>query len=123
MAITKEDSLRAALSQVLEATDEPPPRNCSCHLAPPCSDCVEWGWLREAREGAMEALKQPLSATITDTSPRATAWMAAHLRLIADAMEAGAEVISGGLYAPPDGLSLSGDITLRPVPQHAQGEG
>lgn len=24
-----------------------PEKNCSCHLHPPCSDCVDYGWLRE----------------------------------------------------------------------------
>lgn len=27
-----------------------PERNCSCHLSPPCNDCVEYGAIREAME-------------------------------------------------------------------------
>ena len=27
-----------------------PGPNCSCHISPPCNDCVEWGGLREAAE-------------------------------------------------------------------------
>ena len=40
--------LLAALESLREVTDEPPPANCSCPLAPPCSDCVEYSGLREA---------------------------------------------------------------------------
>lgn len=25
----------------------PPERNCSCHISPPCSDCVDYGFERE----------------------------------------------------------------------------
>ena len=34
---------------------QPPDRNCSCHLHPPCSDCVDWGEIREAKENWREA--------------------------------------------------------------------
>jgi hypothetical protein len=27
-----------------------PERNCSCHISPPCSDCVNYAHVREARE-------------------------------------------------------------------------
>jgi hypothetical protein len=35
-----------ALDEVLCLIETPPP-NCSCHLSPPCSDCVDYGWSRE----------------------------------------------------------------------------
>lgn len=35
-----------AIETLLEASERPPERNCSCHISPPCSDCVEWGVLR-----------------------------------------------------------------------------
>lgn len=41
-----------------EALDEniyPPDSNCSCHISPPCSDCVENGGAREAKAGWAEA--------------------------------------------------------------------
>lgn len=52
----EDKKLRAALEGLLEAHEEPPPGNCSCHLSPPCRDCVEWLHIREAREDARAAL-------------------------------------------------------------------
>lgn len=46
----------ARLETLCEVIDEPPERNCSCHISPPCSDCVEYGGLREALADAREAL-------------------------------------------------------------------
>ena len=40
--------LRHAVEMFLERADEPPEPNCSCHLSPPCNDCVDYGGLREA---------------------------------------------------------------------------
>lgn len=37
----------AALKLVCEMVDRPPPPNCSCHISPPCGDCVDYGGLRE----------------------------------------------------------------------------
>lgn len=37
----------AALRLVADNIDRPPERNCSCHIAPPCSDCVDYGGLRK----------------------------------------------------------------------------
>lgn len=39
-------------------TVEPPPKNCSCHISPPCSDCVDYGSLREAIELSKTSLKE-----------------------------------------------------------------
>ena len=36
-----------ALSEGVEYVEEPPEKNCSCHLAPPCNDCVEHSAVRE----------------------------------------------------------------------------
>lgn len=50
------DELLAALELFMERVDEPPEANCSCHISPPCNDCVEnWG-LREAFSYAKEAI-------------------------------------------------------------------
>lgn len=50
------DELLAALELFMERVDEPPEANCSCHISPPCNDCVEnWG-LREAFSDAKEAI-------------------------------------------------------------------
>jgi len=46
--IEQRDELRAALEEFLEMTEEPPEGNCSCHLNPPCSDCVDHSGLRRA---------------------------------------------------------------------------
>lgn len=37
--------LLGALRQLMDMTGEPPDANCSCHISPPCNDCVEnTGW-------------------------------------------------------------------------------
>lgn len=42
------NQLRNSVELFLERADEPPEPNCSCHLSPPCNDCVDYGGLREA---------------------------------------------------------------------------
>lgn len=48
---------KGLLSNLMEVVEEPPERNCSCHISPPCSDCVEWSGLREALSEARTAMK------------------------------------------------------------------
>lgn len=50
------DQLRGALELMLERVQEPPEANCSCHLSPPCNDCIEYGGEREAFESAKDAI-------------------------------------------------------------------
>lgn len=51
------DPIRFALESVLEVLDQyVPPRDCHCHINPPCGDCVEWGLLREVRDAGRAAL-------------------------------------------------------------------
>ena len=45
-----------ALSEGVEYVDEPPEKNCSCHLSPPCNDCVEHSAVREFFIDARKAL-------------------------------------------------------------------
>jgi uncharacterized coiled-coil protein SlyX len=45
-----------ALNELTEMVEEPPDRNCSCHISPPCSDCVEYSGLREALQQSRSAL-------------------------------------------------------------------
>jgi hypothetical protein len=59
----REKVLRDALETMVEAIDRPPDSNCSCHIAPPCSDCIDYAHLREAFEFADEALAQPVDDT------------------------------------------------------------
>jgi hypothetical protein len=47
--------LAVALEDLMEATGEPPDRNCSCHISPPCPDCIDYGGWREALENADSA--------------------------------------------------------------------
>lgn len=49
-------SLVAALELMLERIAEPPEANCSCHISPPCNDCVDYSGEREAFECAKDAL-------------------------------------------------------------------
>ena len=37
-----------ALETIIDASPEPPEANCSCHICPPCRDCVDYEELREA---------------------------------------------------------------------------
>lgn len=50
------DQLRGALELMLERVPEPPEANCSCHLSPPCNDCIEYGGEREAFEFAKDVV-------------------------------------------------------------------
>jgi hypothetical protein len=56
--LTQVSVLRSVLEGLVEVVPEPPERNCSCHVAPPCGDCVMWGGLREALENARTILKE-----------------------------------------------------------------
>lgn len=49
-------TLVAALELMLERIAEPPEANCSCHISPPCNDCVDYYGEREAFEFAKSAL-------------------------------------------------------------------
>lgn len=49
-AVNAHDALVEALNFVCDNVDRPPERNCSCHISPPCSDCVDYGGLREMFE-------------------------------------------------------------------------
>ena len=47
------EALKAELALAKELLDrwyndsDIPDSNCSCHISPPCGDCVNWGGLRE----------------------------------------------------------------------------
>ena len=45
-----------ALSEGVEYVEEPPEKNCSCHLSPPCNDCVDHSAVREFFIDARKAL-------------------------------------------------------------------
>jgi hypothetical protein len=49
-------ALREALHLFMDATGEPPPPACSCHISPPCHDCVDHSALRKAFAAARLAL-------------------------------------------------------------------
>ena len=48
--------LLEALEDLMEMTGEPPDRNCSCHISPPCNDCVDYSEWRDAFEYARAAI-------------------------------------------------------------------
>lgn len=53
-----------ALKDLLDQTEPPPDKNCSCHIAPPCSDCVDYSGVRYAIEQAnktITAIKEALA--------------------------------------------------------------
>ena len=45
-----------ALSEGVEYVEEPPEKNCSCHLSPPCNDCVDHSAVREFFIDARKAI-------------------------------------------------------------------
>ena len=49
--------LREALDGLLVSMTLPPEMNCSCHIAPPCSDCVNYPCEREAIASASATLE------------------------------------------------------------------
>jgi hypothetical protein len=48
--------LLSALEDFLDMAQEPPEANCSCHISPPCGDCVDNHGLREAFRNARAAI-------------------------------------------------------------------
>lgn len=61
LRLTREDQKRLKLwaDHLLDCIEAPPEPNCSCHISPPCSDCVDHGSLREAiteTKAAIEAI-------------------------------------------------------------------
>lgn len=48
--------LRELAGMVLETVPEPPPANCTCHVAPPCLDCTDHWALRELFAAARAAI-------------------------------------------------------------------
>ena len=55
--------LLAALDGLAEVADLAPEPHCSCHNAPPCGDCVEWGGLREALKDSRALLTRAKGET------------------------------------------------------------
>jgi hypothetical protein len=56
--VIERDKLLAALELILEMMDLPPDRNCSCHISPPCNDCVDYSGIREAIKRAEKVLAE-----------------------------------------------------------------
>ena len=53
------DRLAHLLAEWRENTTEDIPyQNCSCHVSPPCNDCVEWSYLRELYTDIRSALAE-----------------------------------------------------------------
>jgi len=42
-------------NELNDYVSDPPDRNCSCHICPPCCDCVDWAGLREIKQNWKEA--------------------------------------------------------------------
>lgn len=55
-ALAQRDELLEALVGLSEVIDEPPERNCSCNISPPCNDCVEYSGVRDALNVARSAI-------------------------------------------------------------------
>lgn len=55
-------ALVAVCEDAIESSYAPDP-NCSCHISPPCSDCVEYTDIRETVAYLREALAKAKGAT------------------------------------------------------------
>lgn len=44
--------VRETIEDLLSLLGEAPERNCSCHISPPCNDCVDWSQHREVVKNA-----------------------------------------------------------------------
>jgi hypothetical protein len=51
-----------AVREFLDMTEEPPEPNCSCHVSPPCGDCVNHAGLRGAFKVARAAIAKATEA-------------------------------------------------------------
>jgi hypothetical protein len=43
-----------------------PDRNCSCHLSPPCSDCIDYGAQRSLASDAEDLVRKLKAAELID---------------------------------------------------------
>ena len=83
--------LAELLQNLMDVTGEPPEANCSCHLSPPCSDCVDYGSWREVFSACQSAI-----ARATLVAPSTSQPVSADLLKALKAHEAIAAAIKGG---------------------------
>lgn len=57
LLLEQNKELSNALADLLSAQDVPEP-NCSCHISPPCNDCVNYSGIREYIDYAEKVLKR-----------------------------------------------------------------
>lgn len=53
--------LAELIENLVEQIPSPPDRNCSCHISPPCNDCVDHSWTRDLLETAERTRKELLT--------------------------------------------------------------
>ena len=68
----KLEKLKYATRQLLDSTEPPPEPKCNCMNNPPCSDCVDFGGLREAIQFCEELLKDDKKL---GTPPEGSVWV------------------------------------------------
>lgn len=56
--VEKINYLHFIIEDLLSYVGAPPDKNCSCHISPPCSDCVDYSHLRDVIASAKAALKE-----------------------------------------------------------------
>lgn len=64
------ETYAVALSTFMEVVEMPPDRNCSCHISPPCNDCVDYAGLREAFSMGASALSTTPSEALREIEAR-----------------------------------------------------
>jgi hypothetical protein len=84
-------AMEAALEQCLEHLYAPS-ANCSCHISPPCNDCVDYAGIRDAIRDAKAALSQqpaqPIDKSAHDENEWANAQAICDLPLVDEAIRA-----------------------------------
>ena len=65
-----------ALRDLLDQAEPPPDKNCSCHIAPPCSDCVNYSGLRYAIKQANDSITSLRQAIAELEIQEPVAWRA-----------------------------------------------
>jgi hypothetical protein len=63
-----------ALEELLEQTGTPPHKNCSCHIAPPCPDCVDYSGVRYAIEQTNKVITA-IKAALAQPAQEPVAWV------------------------------------------------
>lgn len=58
------DKAAASIEDLIQFVGPVPEKNCSCHISPPCDDCVAYTQLRTVLDTAKETLRELYTASL-----------------------------------------------------------